>query len=690
MTDKQLTPEILEAMTINELSELAKDRSIKNIRKLRKQELIDEILDFEKAMQRKVSVNIASSPRDSVVVPIRPMVPLAYGDPETEDDQEVYPDEIPEPVTGFPEDKKQTEPRPANYKIGFYEPRVYREPQKRIQPVEPVVEEDEDEADGYEEEPGLQPRPFEDPSIHPRGFYEDRKPYAPQRPRFEEPPTPPSRGRYEEAVEDEPPVRQRGTSYTRTRSTEEPPAPPVRPRTPPPPPPPPPLPPKPTVSSRVRRPEFIEDEDDRKTYTMPDKRDFDRYQERGPKIEEHIPASEDLEEPRITRTPERVRRTQITTSADGSEIQKGVLDIHPEGTYGFIRQKEFKFGEEDIYVSISQIKKFALRTGDLVEGVIRPPRDQERYKSLVKIERINGLRPEDYRTPKPFEKLIPVYPDQRLFLESDQYETSTRLLDLFSPIGRGQRCIIVAKPKAGKTVMLKKIAAAIAKNHPEVELIALLIDERPEEVTDFERNIDGMVISSTFDEKPENHIQTAELTIEYAKRRVEQGKDVMILLDSLTRLARSYNLTCPPSGKTLSGGLDPNSLYKPKRFLGAARNIEHGGSLTIISSALIETGSRLDDIIYEEFKGTANSEIHLIRELADKRIFPAVDLLKSGTRHEELLYNAEEMECLWQLRKMIAEMDEAERMSRMINQLLKTKKNVDLLVRVQKAVDSNA
>ncbi|MEP0813473.1 MAG: transcription termination factor Rho, partial [bacterium] len=370
------------------------------------------------------------------------------------------------------------------------------------------------------------------------------------------------------------------------------------------------------------------------------------------------------------------------------DAMRGVLDIHPDGTYGFARQKEFGFGSEDIYVSISQIKKFGLRTGDIVEGTVRPPRDQERYKSLVKIETINGKYPEENRRITAFEHLVPIYPDKRLFLEIDPHEISTRLIDLFSPIGRGQRCIIVAKPKAGKTVMLKKIAAAIAKNHPDIVLIALLIDERPEEVTDFQRSVKGLVISSTFDEKPESHIQTAELCIEYAKRLVEQGKDVMILLDSLTRLARAYNLTCPPSGKTLSGGLDPNSLYKPKRFLGAARNIENGGSLTIISSALIETGSRLDDIIYEEFKGTANSEIHLVRELADKRIFPALDLMKSGTRHEELLYAPDEMDCLWQLRKMIAEMDEAERMNRLINKLIKTKSNVELLLQVQKAVDS--
>jgi transcription termination factor Rho len=370
-----------------------------------------------------------------------------------------------------------------------------------------------------------------------------------------------------------------------------------------------------------------------------------------------------------------------------SALAKGVLEIIEDANYGFIRQKQFRYGEDDIYVSMSQIKKFGLRTGDVVEGYARQPREQERYQSLVKIERINGEAYEPTLQRITFEKLTPVYPDQRLLLETQPKEISTRLIDLFSPIGRGTRGIIVAKPKAGKTVMLKKIADAISKNHPDVELIALLIDERPEEVTDFERNIKGEVISSTFDEKPENHIQTAELVIEYAKRRVEQGKDVMVLLDSLTRLARAYNLTCAPSGKTLSGGLDPNSLYKPKRFLGAARNIEHGGSLTLLCTALIETGSRLDDIIFEEFKGTANMELHLSRELADKRIFPSIDIIKSGTRHEELLYNADELDVVWRLRKMVADMDEAERMNRLINRMYNSAGNPELLMMIQRATE---
>jgi len=371
-----------------------------------------------------------------------------------------------------------------------------------------------------------------------------------------------------------------------------------------------------------------------------------------------------------------------------SGYQKGVLEIHPDGNYGFIRQKEFSLGSEDIYVSMSQIKKFGLRTGDVVAGYVRAPRDQERYQSLIKIESINGKNPEMMRKRVYFENLVPIYPNKRLFLETKTEEISMRMIDLFAPIGRGQRGIIVAKPKAGKTILLKKLANSIAENHPDVQLIALLVDERPEEVTDFERSIKGEVISSTFDERPESHIQVAELTLEYAKRQVESGRDVMILLDSLTRLARAYNLTCAPSGKTLSGGLDPNSLYKPKRFLGAARNIENGGSLTILCTALIETGSRLDDIIYEEFKGTANMEIHLLRELADKRIFPPIDPIKSGTRHEELLYNSDELDLVWKLRRMISDMDDAERMTRLIGTMYQTKNNVELLLRIHKATDN--
>ena len=381
------------------------------------------------------------------------------------------------------------------------------------------------------------------------------------------------------------------------------------------------------------------------------------------------------------------REGSVQEDLEQSFYQKGVFEFAPDNSYGFLRQKAFKFGRDDIYVSLSQIKKFTLRTGDLVSGYVRPPRNGERFPSLVKIEAINDRPPEESRKRPQFEDLVPIYPNKRLLLEDDPKDASTRLIDLFCPIGRGQRGIIVAKPKAGKTILLKKIATSIAHNHPDVELIALLVDERPEEVTDFERTIKGMVVSSTFDERPESHIEVSELVAEYSKRRVEQGKDVMILLDSLTRMARAYNLTCPASGKTLSGGLDPNALRGPKSFLGSARNIENGGSLTVIATALVETGSRLDDIIFEEFKGTANMEIHLSRELADKRIFPAIDIMKSGTRHEELLYNPEELDVVWKLRKMVADMDEAERMNRLITKLLQTKSNLELLYLIQKATE---
>ncbi|OGK08032.1 MAG: transcription termination factor Rho [Candidatus Riflebacteria bacterium RBG_13_59_9] len=377
----------------------------------------------------------------------------------------------------------------------------------------------------------------------------------------------------------------------------------------------------------------------------------------------------------------------VQNDLEQSYFQKGVLDVTSDSNYGFIRQRAFRMGSDDIYISMSQIKKFSLRTGDVVSGHVRPPRDGERYPSMVKIEAVNDRPSDESKKRIAFESLTPVYPDTRLFLESDPADASTRLIDLFAPVGLGTRGIIVAKPKAGKTIMLKKIASSIAQNHPDVDLIAALIDERPEEVTDFQRTIKGEVISSTFDEKPEHHIQVAEMVIEYAKRKVEMGRDVMILLDSLTRMARAHNLTCPPSGKTLSGGLDPNSLYKPKSFLGAARNMEHGGSLTILATALIETGSRLDDIIFEEFKGTANMELHLSRELADQRIFPAIDIMKSGTRHEELLYNADEMDVVWRLRRMVADMDEADRMNRLITKMLQTKTNLELLFQVRKATE---
>jgi transcription termination factor Rho len=348
---------------------------------------------------------------------------------------------------------------------------------------------------------------------------------------------------------------------------------------------------------------------------------------------------------------------QAQTESNGLIFGEGTLEILQEG-YGFLRRNGYIPSPEDIYVSQSQIKRFALRTGDTISGQVRPPKENEKYFGLLRVEAINGLNPDNIRNRKLFERQVPIYPEERLILEVHPKEISTRLIDLVAPIGKGQRGLIVSPPKAGKTIILKKIANSITTNHPEMTLIALLIDERPEEVTDFERSVQGEVVSSTFDERPDNHIQVAEMVLEKAKRMVEQDKDVIILLDSITRLARAYNLVMPSSGKTLSGGLDPNSLHKPKRFFGAARNIEFGGSLTIIASALIETGSRLDDVIFEEFKGTGNMELILNRDLANRRIFPAIDILHSSTRHDELLYGAEDLDSIRDLRRIIDSLGE--------------------------------
>ena len=327
------------------------------------------------------------------------------------------------------------------------------------------------------------------------------------------------------------------------------------------------------------------------------------------------------------------------TEQSGFIFSEGVLEVLPDG-FGFLRAPDYNYlpGPDDIYVSPSQIRKFDLQTGDTVSGQIRPPKEGERYFALIKVEAVNFEAPDQAREKLFFENLTPLYPQERLKLETDAENLSARVMDLMTPIGKGQRGLIVAPPRTGKTMLLQNIAQSVAKNHPEVYLIVLLIDERPEEVTDMQRSVDGEVISSTFDEPAQRHVQVAEMVIEKAKRLVEHKKDVLILLDSITRLARAYNTVIPPSGKVLSGGLDSNALQKPKRFFGAARNIEEGGSLTIIATALIDTGSRMDDVIFEEFKGTGNMEIHLDRKLADKRVFPAIDILKSGTRKEELLH----------------------------------------------------
>jgi transcription termination factor Rho len=341
------------------------------------------------------------------------------------------------------------------------------------------------------------------------------------------------------------------------------------------------------------------------------------------------------------------------TEQRGGLFAEGILELLPEG-YGFFRTGGYLPGNRDVYVSPSQIRRFDLRTGDLVSGQIRPPREGERYPALLHIEAINGDNPETISRRPSFDALTPIYPQERLRLESSPSAIATRLMDLIAPIGKGQRGMIVAPPKAGKTTLLKEVANSLTNNYPDLYLLVLLIDERPEEVTDMKRSVAGEVVSSTFDQLPENHVKVAEMVLERARRLVEQGKDVVILLDSITRLARAHNLVIPPSGRTLSGGLDPAALHKPKRFFGAARKLEEAGSLTILATALVETGSRMDEVIFEEFKGTGNMELHLDRRLAERRVFPAIDIQRSGTRKEELLLDPEELELTWNLRRSLA------------------------------------
>jgi transcription termination factor Rho len=365
----------------------------------------------------------------------------------------------------------------------------------------------------------------------------------------------------------------------------------------------------------------------------------------------------------------------------GTMHSKGVLEILPDG-FGFLRSPHSNYlpCPEDVYVSPSQIRRFALRTGDLVEGEIREPKDKERFFALLRVDKVNGGDPEKSRSKVPFENLTPLFPNRRIRLETVKEETSMRIMDIFTPIGLGQRGLIVAAPRTGKTVLLQKLANSISANHPDVYLIILLIDERPEEVTDMIRSTKAHVLSSTFDEAPERHVQVAELVIEMAKRMVECGQDVVILLDSITRLARAYNTLQPHSGKILSGGVDANALHKPKRFFGAARNIENGGSLTIIATALVETGSRMDDVIFEEFKGTGNMELCLDRSLVDKRIFPSLNIEKSGTRKEELLLHPDELNRIWILRRAINGIPPVEAMEMIIKRLKKTDSNAEFLL----------
>jgi len=374
------------------------------------------------------------------------------------------------------------------------------------------------------------------------------------------------------------------------------------------------------------------------------------------------------------------RILQTQTEKSGLLFAEGVLEILPDG-YGFLRAPESNYlpGPDDIYVSPSQIRRFNLRTGDTVSGQVRPPKEGERYFALIKLEALNFDPPDAQQDKVLFDNLTPLYPQQRLTLETRPDNLLARVLDMMTPIGKGQRGLIVAAPRTGKTMILQNIASSIAINHPEVVLIVLLIDERPEEVTDMQRSVKGEVVSSTFDEPATRHVQVAEMVIEKAKRLVEHGRDVVILLDSITRLARAYNAIVPSSGKVLSGGVDSNALQRPKRFFGAARNIEGGGSLTIMATALVETGSRMDDVIFEEFKGTGNMEIVLDRKMADRRIFPAVDMNKSGTRKEELLLPKEELNRIWVLRKVLNTLSAVEAMELMLERLAKTKSNQEFL-----------
>jgi len=368
---------------------------------------------------------------------------------------------------------------------------------------------------------------------------------------------------------------------------------------------------------------------------------------------------------------------------------QGVLEVLPEG-YGFLRVNNYLPSPDDIYVSQSQVKRFRLKTGDTIVGAVRPPKSGERYRSLLKLEAVNTLAPEVVRTRKSFDELTPIYPSERLRMETGPDNVSGRFIDIVAPIGKGQRGLIVSPPKAGKTTLLKIIANSITTNHPEGYLLVLLIDERPEEVTDIRRSVDGEVAASTFDEMPENHLRLQEIVLAHAKRLVEAGCDVVVLLDSLTRLARASNLTVSPSGRTLSGGLDPSALYRPKRFFASARNVEEGGSLTVIATALVETGSRMDDMIFEEFKATGNQELVLDRSMADRGIFPAIDIPRSGTRHQELLFSEEELQRVYQLRRVLNALDTTQASELLLTGLRKTSSNTEFLKWVQRELSKES
>lgn len=401
---------------------------------------------------------------------------------------------------------------------------------------------------------------------------------------------------------------------------------------------------------------------------------------------EELPEKE-TQKPQVTSEVEQEEKSEFRPQrGETTERKAGVLEVMPEG-YGFLRADGLNPSSEDIYISQSQIRRFDIRPGDEVEGQVRPPKDTERYYGMLKVEKVNDVSIEKMPHRPKFESLTPVYPNKQIKLETEKTPISTRVIDLLSPIGFGQRGIIVSPPKAGKTTILKEIANGVAKNHPEVHLIAVLIGERPEEVTDIARSIKGEVYSSNFDDPPEHQTRVAEVSLDRAKRLVETGKDVFILLDSITRLGRAYNLALPPSGRTLSGGFDPVALYPPKRFFGAARNLEDGGSMTIIATALVDTGSRMDDLIYEEFKGTGNMELHLDRGLSERRIYPSIDVSKSGTRNEELLLDSKVLQQIWRLRRMLETLNEIERTELFLQRLSKTGSNKDFLETIHKEVN---
>ncbi len=404
--------------------------------------------------------------------------------------------------------------------------------------------------------------------------------------------------------------------------------------------------------------------------------------------------SHDITESIPEKTPEEAneeKKEKFKQMLKSSDSVKGILEILDTNNFGFLRCRNYLTSDEDVYVSPAQIRRFNLRTGDEIEGKVRYPKEGEKFKALIFVEKVNGDRPEKAIGRKRFETLIPIYPNERLRLEtSDEKDLSSRLMDIICPIGKGQRGIIVAPPKAGKTSLLKKVAQNISKNYPDIKLIVLLIDERPEEVTDMQRSINGEVIYSTFDEEPQNHAKVAQMVLERAKRMVEQGSDVVILLDSITRLSRAYNLTITPTGRTLSGGLDPGALIMPKKFFGAARNIEEGGSLTILATALVETGSRMDDMIFEEFKGTGNMEVHLDRKLQERRIFPAIDIYKSGTRKEDLLLDENEKEVAYALRRSMYRDGNIDTITEnLIGILSKTRNNKDFIDMFLKNINEN-